>query len=144
ERARADVAAIARGAAERAADARVTCAADEAFARVDAVRIEQVVVNLIGNALRYTPPDGRVAVTVRAHAGGARLEVGDSGTGVPDEMLPRLGERLLRIDPSRSRATGGHGLGLSIVKVIVERHDGTLRFGRSPLGGLHVTIDLPG
>lgn len=145
----ADVAAIARRVAERIAalhptGARISCEGAPARARVDAHRIEQIVTNLLTNALRYTPPDGEIAVRAEPHEGGARLEVEDSGAGVPDEMLPMLGERLVRIDPSRSRATGGSGLGLSIVSAIVRRHGGALRFDRGPRGGLRATIDLPG
>ncbi|MBL0215406.1 MAG: ATP-binding protein, partial [Myxococcales bacterium] len=64
----------------------------------------------------------------------AIIRVEDCGAGVPEEVLPQLGRRLLRVDPSRSRDSGGHGLGLSIVRAIAARHDGTLMFERSPAG----------
>lgn len=111
--------------------------------RVDPVRFEQVMVNLLRNARRYTPDDGTILVALEPGDSRVELRVEDSGPGVPDELLERLGERLLRVDPSRDRRTGGHGLGLSIVRAIVARHDGTLTFGRSSLGGLAVKVGLP-
>lgn len=117
--------------------------ASEAWAEVDRLRIEQVLTNLIGNARRYTQPSGHIVVRARPREGTIVLSVDDDGTGVPDDMLPRLGERLLRIDPSRSTKTGGHGLGLAIVTAIVHRHGGTLRFERADIGGLRVEIVLP-
>jgi signal transduction histidine kinase len=114
-----------------------------AVADVDRLRIEQVLANLLGNALRYTPEGGQIAVRVASNETAVRLEVEDSGKGVPDEMLAQLGERFARLDPSRTRRTGGHGLGLSIVTTIVQRHGGTIQFGRASLGGLAVVIELP-
>ncbi len=144
---RVDLGEIARRAAERinvaGGGARVTCAAEAVPALADPVRIDQVMINLLTNAQRYTPPDGTIAVRVERRGGEARLTVEDSGVGVPDEVLPRLGERLLRVDPSRARRSGGHGLGLSIVSAVVQRHGGRLRFDRASLGGLRVEIDLP-
>jgi signal transduction histidine kinase len=144
-----DVGALAREAGARsgamATDlARVEVDATEAFANVDRVRIDQVLANLIGNARRYTKPEGRIVVSVAKADAMVRITVDDDGVGVPDEMLSRLGERLLRIDPSRSTKTGGHGLGLSIVSAVVHRHGGTLRFERAPIGGLRIDICLPG
>jgi two-component system sensor histidine kinase BaeS len=142
---RADVAAAAERVAKRmsaGSRARIVCDAAPSFARIDVTRIEQVFVNLLANALRYTPDDGTIRVAVQAREGSVRAVVEDSGAGVPDELLPRLGERLLRADPSRDRATGGHGLGLSIVSAIVHKHGGKVAFSRSELGGLRVAIEL--
>jgi len=143
-----DLAALAHLAVERAqvlAAGRVSieCCAEPASAVVDAMRIDQALANLVSNALRYTPAGGRIAVTVEQLADAVRLTVEDSGTGVPDDLLPRLGQRLLRLDPSRNRMTGGSGLGLSIVAAIVERHAGALQFGRGGFGGLRVVVTLP-
>jgi signal transduction histidine kinase len=121
----------------------IECRAETATAVVDAVRIDQALVNLLSNALRYTPAGGRIAVAVEPVAGAVQLTVEDSGSGVPDDVLPRLGQRLLRVDPSRTRSTGGTGLGLSIVAAIVERHAGTLRFARADIGGLRAVITIP-
>ena len=89
------------------------------------------------------PGAHRVAIRAGDVERTVQLTVEDSGTGVPDDVLPRLGQRLLRLDPSRNRLTGGSGLGLSIVAAIVQRHAGTLQFGRAALGGLRVVMTLP-
>jgi two-component system, OmpR family, sensor histidine kinase BaeS len=111
-------------------------------AQADPLRISQVLANLIDNAIRYAN-GGIIAVTVKPHGESIVMRVEDSGTGVPDELLPQLGRRLLRVDPARARDTGGHGLGLSIVRAIVARHQGEITFGRAALGGLSVEIRLP-
>ncbi|MBI5515771.1 MAG: HAMP domain-containing histidine kinase [Deltaproteobacteria bacterium] len=116
----------------------------EAPAEVDPVRMDQVLNNLLGNARRYTPSAGTIRVSLLEAEGATGFVVEDSGPGVPDEALERLGERLYRADPSRDRRTGGHGLGLSIAQAIVARHQGSLRFGRAALGGLRVEVRLPG
>jgi two-component system sensor histidine kinase BaeS len=143
-----DVGDLARKTAERLdrvqpGAARIHCRADAARATVDPGRVEQVLVNLLTNAQRYTPPDAGIDLDVARTEAGVRIVVDDGGSGVPSDMLPRLGERLFRPDPSRTRHSGGHGLGLSIVSAIVHRHGGVLRFDRAPLGGLRVSIDLP-
>ena len=84
--------------------------------------------NLVGNAVRYTPPPGTITVTLSALGGGrAVCSVQDSGIGIAETDIPRLTERFYRIDVGRSRASGGTGLGLSIVKHAVERHDAQLK-----------------
>jgi signal transduction histidine kinase len=145
---RVDVSSLAQLAVERAeviAAGRVSieCRAGTAPAVADAMRLDQALANLLSNAMRYTPPGGRIAVAVEHLADTVQLTVEDSGTGVPDDALPRLGQRLLRLDPSRNRLTGGSGLGLSIVAAIIQRHAGTLQFGRAALGGLRVVMTLP-
>ena len=83
--------------------------------------------NLIDNAVKYTPPEGRIVVRWATNAAGEALfSVSDSGIGIPAEHLPRLTERFYRVDPGRSRATGGSGLGLSIVKHALEHHGARL------------------
>jgi two-component system sensor histidine kinase BaeS len=148
EPAPADVGAIARAAVERVdlagpPGAPIRCATESVVADVDASRIEQVLGNLLVNARRYTPAEGRIEVHVSRRGEGVRLVVEDSGEGVPDALLPRLGQRLFRADASRSRRTGGHGLGLSIAGAVVHRHGGRLSFERAALGGLRAVIDLP-
>jgi two-component system phosphate regulon sensor histidine kinase PhoR len=88
----------------------------------DKERLKQVMVNLIDNAIKYTPAGGRIAVTCREEGGGVRITVRDSGVGIPAEHLPRIFERFYRVDRERSREAGGTGLGLAIVKHIVEAH----------------------
>ena len=84
-------------------------------------------------------------MTLRLNQAGeeAVLEVCDSGPGVPEAELSKLGQRLRRLDSSRTRSTGGTGLGLSIVTAIAGKHGGSVRYGRSSLGGLRVAVDLP-
>jgi len=118
------------------------CIAAATIVEVDAVRIEQILNNLLRNAVRHAA--GK-AIEVRVARVGAEaiIRVEDAGPGVPDDRLPDLGRRLLRVDPSRDRDTGGHGLGLSIVLAIAARHGGTVRFGRARIGGLAVEVRLP-
>lgn len=140
-----DLAALARGAVARlraSTGAEMSCEAEEVHLRADAARIDQLLSNLLSNAVRHgggTP----IAVAVRQADGAVVVTVEDGGPGVPDELFARLGERLFRADPSRTRATGGHGLGLAIAVAIVRRHGGELLFGRSALGGLCATARFP-
>ncbi len=83
--------------------------------------------NLITNAVKYTPPDGRVDIRWWADASGGHFSVSDTGVGIAREHLPRITERFYRVDPGRSRNTGGSGLGLSIVKHALQRHNATLQ-----------------
>ena len=109
----------------------------------DPDRLRQVLVNLVGNALRYTPPGGQVTVTALAAAGTAVLAVHDTGVGIAPEHLPHVFDRFYRCDPSRSRATGGSGLGLAIVRQIVAAHDGTVTATSQPGRGSTFTVQLP-
>ena len=147
ERGPADVASLARTTVSRLAavgsGAAIECVGSDARADVDAGRIEQVVTNLVNNARRHAGAEGHVRVEVSATDERVAIVVDDDGAGVPDELLPRLGERLYRPDPARAASTGGHGLGLSIVRAVVQRHGGEIRFERAPMGGLRVAIALP-
>jgi two-component system sensor histidine kinase SenX3 len=99
--------------------------------------------NLVDNAIRYTPPDGRVEVRVEGRDGSVVLIVEDSGIGIPSRDLPRIFERFYRVDRARSRETGGTGLGLAIVKHVVENHGGSVEV-RSELGrGSTFEVRLP-
>uniref|UniRef100_UPI003341ADD8 ATP-binding protein n=1 Tax=Castellaniella defragrans TaxID=75697 RepID=UPI003341ADD8 len=110
----------------------------------DERRLEQLLSNLLENALRYTDAPGQARVVVEPVSGaGVRLIVEDSAPGVPPEALPRLFERLFRVEGSRSRAHGGAGLGLAICQRIVQAHGGTVRAMNSPLGGLRLEFDFP-
>ena len=93
--------------------------------------------------MRHTDPGGRVAIAATRDARTLRLTVDDSAPGVPAPALARLGERFFRVDASRSRASGGSGLGLAVSRQIVEAHGGRLAFEASPLGGLRVVVTLP-
>jgi two-component system sensor histidine kinase BaeS len=114
------------------------------FVRGDARRLAQLIDNLIANARRYTDAPGRVRVEVASARDVARLIVEDTPPGVPTEALPRLFDRLFRVESSRSRSAGGAGLGLAICRAIVEAHDGSIAAAPSALGGLRVTVELPG
>jgi two-component system sensor histidine kinase BaeS len=109
----------------------------------DETRLAQVFGNLLQNTLRYTDAPGKVAVAVRREGERVVLDWQDSSPGVPEAELPRLTDRLYRVDASRSRAGGGSGLGLAIVKAIVEAHGGTLVARASRLGGLALEVALP-
>jgi signal transduction histidine kinase len=103
----------------------------------------RLVANLLSNARRHTPVDGRIEVTANQDGKNIVIRVEDSGCGIAPEHLPRLGERFYRADDSRSREDGGTGLGLAIVKGIVEAHHGTIKF-ESQLGvGTSVTVTIP-
>lgn len=102
----------------------------------DADRLGQVFSNLLENSLRYTDRPG----TIRVSTGKDLVVWEDSGPGVPEAELPRLTERLYRVEGSRSRNGGGSGLGLAIARAIVEAHGGTLSASASPLGGLRMAL----
>ncbi|MGB9776448.1 MAG: sensor histidine kinase [Anaerolineae bacterium] len=109
----------------------------------DRDRLVQVMGNLLSNALRHTPPEGRITVRLTDRGRDVVVAVADNGPGVPPEDLPHLFERFWRRDPSRQRATGGSGLGLSIARHIVEAHGGHIWAEPTPGGGLTVAFALP-
>lgn len=92
----------------------------------DADRIVQVLINLLGNALRYTAPGGSVGVLAERHDDEVVFRVADTGAGITAQHLPHLFERFYRVDPARSRALGGSGVGLTIAKALVEAHGGNI------------------
>ena len=109
----------------------------------DARRLAQVLHNLLGNALRYTPAGGRIQLMAAAAGNVARIEVRDTGTGISPEDLPFIFDRFYRVDKSRARGTGGSGLGLTIARRIIEAHHGTIEVGSELGAGTTFTIDLP-
>jgi two-component system, OmpR family, sensor kinase len=108
----------------------------------DPDRLEQALQNLAANALRHTPDGGAIHLNAAASADGVRITVRDTGTGIAPEHLPLIFDRFYKVDASR-KASGGSGLGLSIVKTIVERHGGTIDASNHPDGGAMFTITLP-
>ncbi|VVE88971.1 ATP-binding protein [Pandoraea bronchicola] len=116
---------------------------DSLFVDGDLHRLTQLLGNLFENSLRYTDGGGAVRVYLSSTDTQLRLEIEDSAPGVPDDALPRLFERLFRVEASRSRRSGGAGLGLALCKHIVEAHGGQIVARHSPLGGLALTITLP-
>ena len=109
----------------------------------DRSRLKQVVVNLLDNAIKYTPEHGRVSLAVRSQNGSALLEVSDTGPGVSEAALPHLFERFYRADEVRSREIGGAGLGLSIVQSICTAHGGNVSATNTPPNGCRFTVELP-
>lgn len=108
----------------------------------DPQRLIQLYTNLLENSLRYTDREGMIRI--RCEIGEVlKISIEDSAPGVPEEQLPRLFERLFRVDQSRSRAHGGSGLGLSIARAIVMAHDGEINAEQSPMGGVRVVLQLP-
>jgi two-component system sensor histidine kinase SenX3 len=99
--------------------------------------------NLIANAIQYSPKGSRVGVGVSNSDGIVEIAVTDQGIGIPEEELDRVFERFFRVDPARSRHTGGSGLGLSIVKHVVQNHGGDVRVWSQPGNGSTFTIRLP-
>lgn len=99
--------------------------------------------NLLENATRHTPPEGRVSVEARCLNGTVLVEVRDTGEGIAPEHLPHLCERFYRVDTARSRARGGTGLGLAICTSIVEAHGGRLQIDSRLGAGTTVTVSLP-
>ena len=98
----------------------------------DPGRLEQVMVNLLDNAIKYTPTGGAISFTVTCHDRMVRIGVKDTGVGIPPKDLPRIFERFYRVDTARSRDEGGTGLGLAIVKHIIQLHGGTVGVESEP------------
>jgi len=109
----------------------------------DQTRLTQLLINLMDNAIKYTPAGGSVTVTARQHDAWAILEVADTGVGIEPEHLPYLFERFYRADPARARAAGGVGLGLAISQWVVQAHGGTIAVASQPGRGTTVTVRLP-
>ena len=120
-------------------------APDMRAAWCDAARLEQVLQNLVANALRHTPEGGQITLVAERAGEGVRLTVRDTGSGIPEDHLPHIFDRFYKSDASRTDpySKSGSGLGLSIVKAIVERHGGTVAAANAPGGGAEFTINLP-
>jgi heavy metal sensor kinase len=117
------------------------CPGDVAF-RGDQELVRRLMFNLLDNAIRYTPPGGRVMAKLEANGGELRIQVADTGIGIPPEAVPHIFERFYRGDQARSRQNGGFGLGLSIVKWIAESHRGAVDFTSLPGKGTTFTVLL--
>lgn len=105
--------------------------------------MKQVMRILMDNAVKYSPPEGRIYLRVSQDRGHARVTVQDEGMGIPPEGIPHIFERFYRTDQSRDRKTGGTGLGLSIARWIVERHSGWFEVASRPDVGTRITFVLP-
>ncbi len=109
----------------------------------DPAKLQQVLYNLIDNAIKYTPDGGKVRVSLERLGRDALLKVEDTGVGIPKEDLPHVFERFYRVDKARSRETGGTGLGLSIVQQIIRLHGGSIDVQSEPGVGTKFIIQLP-
>jgi heavy metal sensor kinase len=117
------------------------CSGDIAF-RGDQELLRRLMLNLLDNAIRYTPAGGKVTAKIEAVGGELRIQVADTGIGIPPEAAPHIFERFYRGDQARSRQNGGFGLGLSIVKWIAESHRGAVDFTSLPGEGTTFTVLL--
>jgi two-component system OmpR family sensor kinase len=109
----------------------------------DEIRLREVLDNLLANARAHTPADTPVSVDLRHVAGSVAVSVTDHGSGLTEEQAARVFERFYRADDSRTRASGGAGLGLSIVAAVAEAHGGTAEARPTPGGGATFVVTLP-
>jgi signal transduction histidine kinase len=114
----------------------------ELYVDGDADRLHQVLLILVDNACRATPANSRISLCAEGNDGTVTIRVEDTGPGIPPEHLARVFERFYRVDPARSRADGGAGLGLAIARGIVEAHGGEIRLESAPDRGTRVTVRL--
>ncbi len=110
---------------------------------LDPGRIEQILGNLFSNALRHTPQEGIIHVQLFCTSQQINVSIHDSGTGIPEEALPHIFDRLYRADKARSRQAGGSGLGLTIARKLARAHNGDLTAANHPQGGAIFTLTLP-
>jgi two-component system OmpR family sensor kinase len=116
---------------------------DAVFAMVDLNAIKQVIINLLSNASRFTPAKSSIEIALGTEGKRVILEVRDHGEGIPVELRDKVFERFYRADNSRNRETGGNGLGLAIVRALVEGHEGTIKAIETPGGGATFRVSLP-
>jgi signal transduction histidine kinase len=132
----------ARRLAAAGVDVRVTAPPD-LWVSGDPDRLHQVLLILVDNAARATPPQGRITLTAHHQRGAALIIVADTGPGIPAEHQARIFERFYRVDRARSRREGGAGLGLAIAREIVRAHGGEIRVENTPGAGAAITVRLP-
>jgi heavy metal sensor kinase len=111
--------------------------------KADPEDLQLVWTNLLENAVRYSPEGGSLEVAISGNGGTAKVSFQDHGIGIASDDLPHIFERFYRGDPSRTRATGGFGLGLAIAKVMVEAYGGTIHAESTPGEGTRMTVELP-
>jgi heavy metal sensor kinase len=128
----------------QAADVELACeASNEVVVTGDAGWLKRLLLNLIDNAVKFTPARGRIVVRVSRDSATARLDVRDTGVGIAPEAIPHLFERFYRVDPARSRRADGAGLGLALAKWIADCHGATIAVASRPGEGSTFTVNLP-
>jgi signal transduction histidine kinase len=110
---------------------------------IDPQRLEQVIGNVLDNALRYTKENGTISVNGISQEGGAYISIADNGSGVPKEEIGKIFDRFWRNEKSRARSNGGAGLGLAIAKQLIEAQGGKIGAENVPGGGLKIWFVLP-
>jgi PAS domain S-box-containing protein len=136
--------AVRPAAADKGVELEVTLGEVPAVVAGDPSRLEQVVSNLLTNAIKFTPPGGKIRVLLRRAGGSAEIEVSDNGEGIDPEFLPHVFERFRQADNSYTRRHGGLGIGLSIARQLVESHKGTVEAAsRGPGQGATFIVKLP-
>ncbi|MEQ4563152.1 MAG: ATP-binding protein, partial [Acinetobacter sp.] len=125
------------------AELQISIAGEGTTLQLDIDRFKQIVVNLLSNSVRYTQAGGQIKIHTEQNESEWTLIVDDSPLGLSDEQLARLGERFYRVDDSRTRSTGGTGLGLALSSKLAQALGGQLRFDHSPLGGLRCILTFP-
>jgi signal transduction histidine kinase len=117
--------------------------ADDVRLMADDDLLLQLLLNLLDNAVKYTPPGGAVSVSFSTADGAVAIAIADTGPGIPAEHLEHIFDRFYRLDAARSRAEGGAGLGLSISRWIAEAHGGTISAASPPGEGTTFTVRIP-
>lgn len=126
----------------RQIDLECRCAGDAPFFG-DEELLRRMTLNLLDNAIRYTPPGGKVLAELEAGQAGVRIRISDTGIGIGPEAAEHVFERFFRADKARSRGNGGFGLGLAIVKWVAESHRGAVELASEPGAGSTFTVTLP-
>jgi len=124
-------------------DVKLTGTHEDVFVKVDQMRLEIVIKNLVNNAIKYTKNDLPIDIELHKTSNEVRITVADHGNGIPESELPFLFEPFYRVDKSRSKKTGGFGLGLSICKQIIEAHNGNIQIQSLLNQGTKVIISIP-
>ena len=113
------------------------------IAELDRTLVQRAVGNLVSNAVAHTPAGGSIVLATNTESATIRIEVTDTGVGIPPEALPKVFDRFFRVDASRSQASGGTGLGLAIVQGIMLLHGGKVEVASQPGQGTRVTLRMP-
>ena len=113
------------------------------YVMTDRDKLEQVIINIVSNAVKYTQENGKIEISIEKVYKDAYIKVRDNGIGIPKENLPRIFERFYRVDNARSRETGGTGLGLAIAKQIMNQLGGNITINSTYGEGTDVIISVP-